>query len=297
MKKIIYSIRFRVLLIILIAVILQYWFIMSQAVKSWERVALDFSKKGEALLLKELKKEESYFLRTIFRGTFLYKPQGDLEGINEYLRNLRGMEEVESIRIFKDSALQKYRIAFDGDASRLNRVTAPLDCLACHPGVTDIGEKRVRLHDTSFYNEAKSSINLAGDKSFLFFTHVYSEGSCVSCHGPDKKVLGVLQANFSSKGFDKLSKDFKENFKAESQNFKNVFIFLAVASFIISILLTFVFIDMIFISKLRKVKNILEKISFGETDLDLSVLPSSQDEFGSLKNSIELMIRAINFLK
>ena len=297
MKRFFYSIRFKVLFIIVIAIVAQYLLTTSFVVEIWNKQADAFSKNVETILLKEVKKGEGYFLRTIYRGTFLYKPQKDLPGIQEYLRKLRGMEGIESLRIFKDTALQKYRIAYDGDLSRLHRLSAPMDCLACHPGIGDIGEKKVRMFDTWFYNDAKSTVNLAGNKSLLFMTHIYNEESCKSCHTSDKKVLGVMQANFSTRELEIMSKNAKDNFLKEQKNFTAIFVYMAIGSFIVSIIFVYLIINGMLISKLKKVKGVIERLSFGDTNVDVNVIPRSKDEIGALKDSMELMVRAINFLK
>lgn len=297
MKSFFYSIKFRVLFIVVIAIIVQYWLTTSFVVDIWNKQADSFSKNVENILLKEVKKGEGYFLRTVYRGIFLYKPQKDTEGMQEYLRNLRGMEGVESLRIFNNAALKKYRIAYDGDVSRLHRMATPIDCLACHPGVGDVGEKKVRMFDTWFYNDAKYTNNLAGNKSLLFMTHIYSEESCQTCHGSDKKVLGVMQANFSTRELEVMSKNAKDNFIKGQKNFTTIFIYAAIGAFIVSIFLIYLIVNGMFISKLKKIKGVIEKLSFGDTNVDVNVIPRSKDEIGSLKDSMELMIRAINFLK
>lgn len=297
MRNFIYSIRFRVLFIMISAIALQFWLTMSFALETWNKQSEGFSKKMEGLLLKEIKKGESYFLRTLYRGTFLYKQQKDIEGMQNYLRSLRGIEGVESLRIFKDTALKKYSVAYDGDPSRQHRLTYPLDCLACHPGVGNIGERKIRLLDTWFYNEAKGSVNLAGDKSLLFITHIYSSGNCTSCHDSKKKVLGVMQANFATKEFEKLSKETKESFASKSKHFQAVFVYAAIATFVFSTLLAYVLINGMLVNKLRKIKYVLDQLSFGNTDVNVNVIPKSKDEIGALKESLELMVRAINFLK
>lgn len=217
--------------------------------------------------------------------------EDDKKHLYDNVKILRQEKGIDAVNIFSSDSLQEPKIKYSGDPIESNRLTKPLDCMACHSKeLTPYKLKALKSDETVFvYGEPTK--NLRNEDNYQIITHLYNQQSCRECHGSANKVVGVIQLNFNvSEGRGAL-KEIKAGTLKEMDKTGKIVNLMLIVNLVTALIATF-FISFI-IKKILKLKNVFESICYGNTDVDLDSITKSKDEVRDIGDALSRMVTAI----
>ncbi|MGA1824198.1 MAG: sensor histidine kinase [bacterium] len=216
------------------------------------------------MMMKQMK-EEAYRLSDIIkRSTYYDMLRARSNEVQEVLKTIGAQEDVVKVRIIKQDLIMI--------SSNVEEVGMKIDkkgecCSGCHK----IGSDEIVNLDRYRFFETEEGIPLLG-----FVNPIYNTKECQSCHGRDKKVLGILDIVLS---IEKVQQAIKANRKRS-------FIFMLLFFILISLFIG------LFI--LKFVNKPIKQLTYGtkritDGDLEYHIPSPTEDEIGELAKSFNRM--------
>jgi len=206
-------------------------------------------------LVSSTKESAELLLTTIENSIFNSMRVGNSENVQAILQMVGRSHRLKNVRIFHP----------DGTVLR-----------SAHP--EEIGT-RLATADLSLFqnNRVEAIFKVEGEEVLGIVRPIFSDERCSFCHGSGRKVIGVLNLNFSLEDTTQKLKDSSKAFLAST-----LFIVLILSSGISFILLRFV---------KRPIHVMAEKISQVEKgDLSVRLVSKYADEMGALMRSFNSMV-------
>ena len=196
------------------------------------------------------------------------------EGIQHTLEEIGSRQEIKGLRIFNGIGT----IAYSSEKIELGRKVDKSNaaCTGCHDG--DPGPAQILA------NERRWTIHeMAGNRVLTFIEPLYNEPSCAaSCHAhpEQRRVLGILQTDFSLAAVDKTIRRQTINITLYAIAFMTV----------IAFSLYFVLRRLV-LKPLSSVDTAMERVAGG--DLQQSLKITTEDEMGRLASTFNSMTREL----
>jgi len=234
----------------------------------WILLFFHFKNCSDRKMMVDQMKEEAYRLSDIIkRGTRYDMLHARSEDLQKTIEDIGRQEDVRRVRI-----IERWRIKRSSYKEEIGMAVNKVDreggsCCECHrmEGQKPISE--------SFY---RFFMNEEGEPVLGFMNPISNEKDCQSCHGTEKKVLGVLDVVLS---MEKVHKKVMIN-----QKYSLVFI---LSSFLLVALTIAIFI-MRFVNKpIKQLSNGMRRFTQGEPDYHIP--NPTNDEIGQLAGSFNRM--------
>jgi histidine kinase len=252
--------------------ILSVGVILLLTISTWSYFSIAYQKKN---LEQEVVSGTERLSNTIKLGTHYSMMLNSRDDINQIINNIARLEQIQNIRIYnKEGAIK-----FSNRPEEVERITNIKSeaCHICHH--SDPPRVDVELSERTRYFSAADGPPLLG-----VITPIFNEAGCSTSgchfHQPDKKILGALDVVVSLADTQK-----------EIRFMEKGVIGLALAAFLVTSAIIFIFV-MRFVSRpIRKLIAGTESISRGDYGTRLEV--ARQDEMGQLATAMNFMCQEI----
>ena len=234
----------------------------------WLIIFMHFKNCSDRNMMIDQMKEEAYRLSDIIkRGTRYDMLHARSDDLQKTIEDIGKQEDVRKVRIIEEWRIKRssYKKEIGMAVNKVDREGGT--CCECH---LIEGQKPV---SASFYRFFMSE---EGEPVLGFVNPIYNEKDCQTCHGIEKKILGVLDVVLS---MEKVHKKVMVN-----QKYSLIFILI---SFLLVAFTIGIFI-MRFVNKpIKQLSNGMRRITQGE--LDYKIPSPTQDEIGELARSFNRM--------
>ncbi len=252
--------------------ILSVGVILLLTISTWSYFSITYQKKS---LEGEVVSGTERLSNTIKLGTHYSMMLNSRDDINQIINNIGRLEQIQNIRIYnKDGAIK-----FSNRPEEVDQVTNIKSeaCHICHH--SDPPRVDVELSDRTRYFRADKGPPLLG-----IITPIFNEAGCSTSdchfHQPDKKVLGALDVVVSL-----------ADTETEIRFMEKGVIGLALAAFLVTSAIIFVFVMRFVNRPIRKLIAGTESVSRGEYSTRLDI--ARQDEIGQLAAAMNFMCQEI----
>ena len=252
--------------------ILSVGVILLLTISTWSYFSITYQKKS---LEGEVVSGTERLSNTIKLGTHYSMMLNSRADINQIINNIGRLEQIQNIRIYnKDGAIK-----FSNRPEEVDQVTNIKSeaCHICHH--SDPPRVDVELSDrTRYFREDK------GPPLLGIITPIFNEAGCSTSdchfHPPDKKILGALDVVVSL-----------ADTETEIRFMEKGVIGLALAAFLVTSAIIFVFVMRFVNRPIRKLIAGTESVSRGEYSTRLDI--ARQDEIGQLAAAMNFMCQEI----
>ena len=304
--KFVYSIRFRLLISILIFILLFMPVLWIVAIHFGKKELRSTYKTSKREIMKNTKRWTAITARLIFGSLRESMAKYDVSAMEKIVQMARAQKDIEAVRVFgpkmfpgpNNSLVGQLR--FNGDTKKRPPQVYNIECSACH---TSTGALRIKVKtqkaamvDAQARIDVRTSaLNIKHHGVFEMIVHVFNQADpCYQCHLPTQKVNGVIQVDISEKNVRKLLRSMKKKEKETEKKFEQqivlwTLLFMFISSAILLVIATGI------VNKLAKLKSVAERVSLGETNVTMEDIPPSSDEVGELRDSFERMLVAVKF--
>ncbi|MCL5022094.1 MAG: ATP-binding protein [Nitrospirae bacterium] len=238
---------------------ISWYLLISSGKKNLTRGAIDDASSYSDVV----KKSTRYSMLTFHR-----------DAIQETIQEIGKRKEIEGMRLFDGRG----KVFYSADRREIGRVADPaaLACAGCHssagnPAVMLPGERQWSIKDRG-----------EGGRVLTFIDPIYNEPSCASAschaHSEDRKVLGILQTDFSLAPVDAAIRR------------QTLHMTLYAVAFMAAGAVGLYFVLRKFVLKpVSQISEAMEKVARG--DLEQEVSPPSADEIGQLAGTFNMMAK------
>ncbi|MGA1865698.1 MAG: sensor histidine kinase [bacterium] len=216
------------------------------------------------MMLNQIKQDASRLSDIIKRSTYNDMLRARSNEVQEVFETIGAQEDVRKVRI-----IEQGRIIVSSDKQEMGTEVDQMaeSCYDCHKVE---GQKPLTISRYRFF------VTEDGESVLGFVNPIKNENECQSCHGTEKKVLGMLDVILST----------EKVYNTISSNQKRFFLFIICFFLLISISIG-IFILRFVNRPIRQLTNGTRRITDG--DLDHHIKSFTEDEIGELARSFNRM--------